>query len=351
MSLGYGLNDEMFNDQRVNFHAFEGNKNGSPKEHKFRVLPAYAPNKLFHKVGLHWGYKAADGKQRALTCTLESHGSCPICDKINFLKGQLENITAALATDYDPQSRANLEQQKKDTEEYVNTHKRKPMYLWNILTETGEQKVLQLSWNGHDPLHEKIKFIYSQQKIDVTSATSSALMYCNRSGLMAKTRYQYEMLAGFEKDITGEVTTLTDLSKVYVPRSLEYLQQVVDTEMVPEDNINHNTRDIDAKPVANQPPQNAQVPLGNVNAQAVESAKNTDTIQSTTNTSAQTVSPSNPPVEQNTVQQTVTNVTPVAQAQTQPQTNMETPVHTQPEINLTAEQDKSVAEMMAALNS
>ena len=40
---GYGLSAEMFDTQRINFHSFDGNKNGSPKEHKFRVLPNYAP--------------------------------------------------------------------------------------------------------------------------------------------------------------------------------------------------------------------------------------------------------------------------------------------------------------------
>lgn len=328
MSLGYGLNQEMLNTQRVNFHSFEGNKNGSPKEHKFRVLPAYAPNKLFHKVGLHWGFKDAEGKQKAITCTLEAHGSCPICDKVNQLKGQLDNIDAALTTQFDPQERAKLEAQKKDIEEYVGDHRRKPMYIWNIVTETGEQKVLQLSWNGHDPLFEKIKFIFNNQGIDVTSATNSVLLYCNRSGLKAKTRYQYEMLAGFEKDLTKEITTLTNLEKVYVAKSLEYVTEVVTTEMVPSDREDPNDRNFDAeKPQASAPPANAQQPMQQTN-----------------------IAPTQAQVEQpvNTPDPAVNTAAQVTSQSVAPQTEAVTSPHTG--VQLTPEQDDSVAQMMAALN-
>lgn len=259
MTVGFGLDAKMFDTQRINFHTFEGNKNGSPKEHKFRVLPAYAQGKLFHKAGLHWGYRNVDGKMRALVCSLESNGSCPICDKIKNLRGNLENIDAALQTQFDPEERQKLEQQKIDITEYISNHRRKPMYLWNILTEDGTQKVLQLSWNGHDPLFEKIKFIFNTQKIDVTSIKQSILMYCNRSGLKAKTRYQYESMPNTEKDLTGTVTKLTDLSKVYLTKSTDYLQKVVDTEVVPPDNEDPNDRNFDAQ--SNQPPKKQEVPV------------------------------------------------------------------------------------------
>jgi len=311
--VGYGLSNEMFDSQRINFHSFEGNKNGSAKEHKFRVLPAYAPGKLFHKVGLHWGFKTADGKMKAITCALEEKGSCPICDKVNFLKGQLETIEASLTSEFDPIKRATLEKNKTDIELYISDHRRKPMYLWNVVTEEGDQKVLQLSWNGHDPLFEKIKFIFSQQKIDVTSISNSYLMYCNRSGLKAKTRYQYEMLQGFEKQL--DITKLTDLAKVYVSKSLEYLQEVVDTETVPADKVDPNDRNFDAKPAKEEPPQNIQtdIPTTQAASPAVETA------------AAPVVETAAPIVE---------TAAPVVTSQ----------------VELTSEQDKNVAEMMAALN-
>jgi hypothetical protein len=336
MTVGYGLSNEMFDTQRINFHTFEGNKNGSPKEHKFRVLPAYAPGKLFHKVGLHWGFRTVDGKMKAITCSLEEKGSCPICDRINALKGQKETIEAALTTEYDPQKRASLEEQLKQIEEYVSDHRRKPMYLWNIMTEEGDQKVLQLSWNGHDPLFEKIKFIFSQQKIDVTSIENSQLMYCNRSGVKAKTRYQYEMLGDYTKKL--ELTKLTDLSKVYVAKDLNYLQQVIETGMVPADKEDPNDRNFDTQQMPGMmPPQNIQT---NIPTQAGMADTAPTTIANT-----QMGNQHAPTIAQ---QPTVNTQQPVETVQTQ---TTAVPSNPQPQLNLTEEQDKNVAEMMAALHN
>lgn len=344
MTVGFGLSNDMFSTQRINFHAFEGNKNGSPKEHKFRVLPAYAPGKLFHKVGLHWGFRTADNKMKALTCTLEDNGSCPICDKVNMLKGQLETIEAALTTEFDPQKRANLESQKEDINGYVGDHRRKPMYLWNIITEEGDQKVLQLSWNGHDPLLEKIKFVYSNQKIDVTNLQSSTLMYCNRSGLMAKTRYGYEILGGYEKAL--DVTALTDLSKVYVAKDLQYLQVVVDTEVIPADTEDPNARTVEAK---QELP--GQVPPANVQTVAPQAAviPQTQVAPVTTQPApAETVVTNVAPSQPVTTQPVVT--VPVTPAPVTPAPVTPAPVAEQT-VELNAQQADDVAEMMAALNS
>lgn len=324
--VGYGLSADMFNTQRVNFHSFDGNKNGAPKEHRFRVLPAYAPGKLFLKVDLHWGYKKADGKQKALQCSKYDKGHCPICDRVDYLKGQLENIEASLATEFDQQSRAELESKKQEYTEYINQHRRKPMYLWNIITEEGEQKVLQLSWNGHDPLLEKIKFLYQNGGTDVTDLQKSQLMFCSRSGLMAKTRYQYELLSGFEKALT--VTDLTKLDEVYEKRTVEFLKQVVDTNSIPNDQEDPNDRQFTTQQgtVAQTDQQHIVAP---------------DTRQET--------------VVQNTVaQQNVQPQNTVVQQNVQPQNTPDPSVGRVEKVvdqgvTLTQEQDQTVAEMMKAL--
>ena len=341
--VGYALNAEMFKSNAVNFHSFDGNKNGSPKEHKFRILPAYAEGKLFHKDGLHWGFKEAGGNQRALKCTLEQYGSCPICDKIKMLKGQVENITAALTSEYDPQQRAALEQQKVDAEAYIDEHRRKPMFLWNILTESGEQKVLQLSYNAHTPLQKKVEFIFDKQKIDVTNFTNNTLMFVNRSGLKSKTNYQYEMLPGLEKDLTNEVTELSELDKIYPNRTLEYMQNVVETEIVPpegqqktvapEDKTNYQTPSQEKVPVNNVAAAPMNTPDPSHNAAASEAH-----TQQAPHPADMANAETNVPASQNQVS------TPSQTPQTEAKAH--TPA---PDVNLTPEQDASVANMMNAL--
>lgn len=308
----FGLDDSMFSDQKIEFHSF---KNG---EHKFRVLPPYAPKKLFHKVKLHWGYTTQEGKKKPLTCTKDSHGACPICDIIEKNKGMIDNIEAALVTEVDPMKRQELESKKAEMSDYNSNFRAKPTYLWNILTEEGTAKVLQLSWNGHDPLYSKIKFYFSQKRIDVTNPTQNFLMYANRSGQMAKTRYTYEVLDGTERKI--DLPTLKDLSKIYTIKTPEYLAEVVNAGIIPGDNEDPNDRNFNAAP-ATQP-------------------------------AAQPVAQQAAPVAAQPVQQPV--------AQPAPQTQVEQPVAQQPvtpqpeaqtQVQMEPQQDAAIQEMMNALKA
>ncbi|MCH9665565.1 MAG: hypothetical protein K0U41_06910 [Gammaproteobacteria bacterium] len=324
--VGYGLDEQMFNTQKIDYHSFDGNKDGSPKDHNFRLLPPFAPGKIYHKVRLHWGYRSADGKMKALQCSYAQTGTCPICDHIKSLQGDLENIDASLKVEADMARRSSLEALRKEKDEYIRDHRAKPTYLWNVLSSDDKQKVLRLSWNGHDPLHEKVKFIFSQLKTDVTSLSNNMLMYCNRSGLGAKTRYTYEKLDGHPRDLTQLVTSLTDLTKVYQERTPEFLQIVLDTDEVPPNSENPNDR----------------------NFNTAQSAVKTDVAQPAAQPVAQPVAqPIAQPVAQPVVVQPPV-VQPTAQPVIQQETSQAPSIEEKP-LELSEDQDASVKEMLAAL--
>lgn len=217
----HDFNDDMFaSSQKINFHGF---KNG---QHKFRLLPPYAPGKMYEQVGLHWGYTDENGKVKALKCTLYSHKNCPICAEVERLKGEIELIELGKGT-IAYTTLAEAKAAKEVIEKRISDIRRKPTYLWNILTENGEQKVLTLSWNGHDPLFNKVKLYWEQKKINVTNPNENYLIFCERSGQAAKTRYNYEVLDGTTRKLE-DVKNLVDLSKVYKDYTPSELQKIVD---------------------------------------------------------------------------------------------------------------------------
>lgn len=220
----YGFDDDMFSaGTKINFHGF---KNG---EHKFRVLPPYAPGKLFLQVDLHWGFTDENGRKKALKCTKYSHKTCAICDEVDKLKGQVELLKGLVPTSED--HKKELTKQITDLEARIGDIKKKPTYLWNIMLDSGEQKVLQLSWNGHDPLNQKVKFYWEQKKINVTDPRNSYGLWCSRTGEKAKTRYQYEVLDQTVRALT-DLKPLVDLGKVYKESTPQELKQIVDQGFV-----------------------------------------------------------------------------------------------------------------------
>lgn len=228
----YGLSDEMFQETKVDFHSF---KNG---ESRFRILPGYAPGKTFHKIGLHWGFTDSGGGRKAIVCTLESHDNCPICNEVNGrkerkkqIRARVEELEAMKATASSEQQQAimaelgQLAQEVAELDAYISEFRRKPTFLWNILTEEGTQKVLKLTYNGHEPLHSKVKWYWQNKRIDVTDPRNNMLMWVSRTGQKAQTRYSYEVLENFAKPI--QFGDLTDLSKIYRIRPPEDLQKIL----------------------------------------------------------------------------------------------------------------------------
>lgn len=235
----YGFDDDMFSaSQKIDFHSF---KNG---QHKFRILPPYAPGKLFLQVDLHWGFTDENGRKKALKCTKWTHKKCAICDEVDRLKAEVETLKATPTPT--PQAMEEMKKLIEDKEKRISDIKKKPTYLWNILTEEGAQKVLQLSWNGHDPLHQKVKFYWEQKKINVTDPRANYLIFVERSGMNAKTRYAYEVL---EQNVRAleNLKPLIDLSKVYKETTPAELQAIVEQGFVGLPETDPNDRDFTAE--------------------------------------------------------------------------------------------------------
>jgi hypothetical protein len=249
----YGFDDDMFSgSQKISFHSF---KNG---EHKFRVLPPFEKGRLFLQVDLHWGFTDENGRKKALRCTKYSHKACPICDEVDRIKGEVELLKTTIPTS--PDHKRELDKQIAEKESRIGDIKKKPTYLWNILTENGEQKVLQLSWNGHDPLHQKIKFFWEQKKINVTDPRANYLIWVSRTGEKAKTRYQYEVLEQTVRQLEG-LKPLVDLTKVYKESSPAELKAIVSQGFVGMPTEDPNDRSFEAMPAGlgeSQAPQSAQ---------------------------------------------------------------------------------------------
>lgn len=254
----FGFDDNMFESSvRVNFFNI---KNG---DGIFRLLPPFAQGKLFYQVDLHWGYTDENGKKKALKCTGYTHKSCPICDEHKRLLGQIE----ILKTQPPGQtSLAELQSQVTELEKRASDIKRKPTYLWNILTQEGAQKVLQLSWNGHEPLHQKVKFFWEKRKINITDVNANYSIWYMRSGQNAKTRYQYEVQENTIMKLTN-LQPLADLTKIYKDSTPTELKAIVDAGYVTSGAQGSGQDSFNDMPAGIQQQNLAQQQMGNVPVQ------------------------------------------------------------------------------------
>jgi hypothetical protein len=266
--FGYGFDDGIFSSsQRIDFHGF---KDG---EHKFRVLPPFAPGKLFHQVDLHWGFTDENGKKKALKCTKYTHKVCPICDEVDRLKGEVEMLKMKIPES--PQQQEETKSLIEVKEARIGEIRRKPTYLWNIILEDGAQKVLQLSWNAHDPLLSKVKFYWEQKKINVTDVNNNYGLWCLRTGKAAKTRYVYEVLEQTVRKLEN-LKPLIDLTKVYKDSTVDELRAIVEQGFVGLPSEDPNDRDF-----------TAQMPSGLGNESQTQSQQN-NTTQATSTQTTQT---------------------------------------------------------------
>jgi len=230
-----GMSDDMFDDQRVKFFKLEDG------ETRFRLLPPYAPKKMYFKADLHWGFTDLEGNKKALTCSKFTAGQCPICDEVERLKGMVENYKAQ-----PPNVIAQYQGEIVKLEDRIGDIKRKPTYLWNVLTDKGEQKVVSLSWNAHKPLEDKVKFYWNEKKINITDLRHNMMIWCSRTGKKAKTRYQYEVLDATASSLSL-AEPLKDLSLTYMQRDFAYLSQVLNSGVTPTPNADPNDRNFDTQ--------------------------------------------------------------------------------------------------------
>lgn len=309
MITDFGFDDGMFSDtQKIKFHGF---KNG---EHRFRVLPPFAPGKLYHQVDLHWGYTDENGGKKAIMCTKFSHKTCAMCDEVDRLKSEVEMIKNNSAS-YNSIEEAN--EAIKEKELRISDVKKKPTYLWNILTEDGGAKVLQLSWNGHEPLLNKVKFLWEVSKINITDLKNNQQMWCSRTGQNAKTRYQYELVGNSARALEN-VNELIDLTKVYKTTTPSEIKAIVERGYVGNAKEDPNDRDF-----------TASMPSGvGGNAPATNTTANAPVNQPAVNNA-----PTNPPAAETPVTQTNVASNPVTPS---PTTN----------VNV----DNDIAKMQSILN-
>lgn len=241
MTEFYGFDDSMFSaTQKIKFTSF---KNG---EHRFRVLPPFAQGKLYHQVDLHWAYTDENNKKKALKCTKYEFKTCAICDEADRVKAEYEML------EKNPQGFSSAEELKMAIDEKKKRHsdlKKKASYLWNIISEEGVQSVLQLSWNGHEQLFNKVRFLWEQNKINVSDMNNNMQMWCSRTGQGVMTRYQFELIANSARKIEN-VTSLIDLTKVYKETTPAELKDIVMRGYVPQTQEDPNDRNFSAPPVA-----------------------------------------------------------------------------------------------------
>jgi hypothetical protein len=259
----FGFDDNMFNSlQKIKFVSF---KNG---EHRFRVLPPFAQGKLYHQVDLHWGYTDENNKKKALKCTKYEYKTCAICDEADRAKAEYEML------EKNPQGFSSPEELKMAIDEKKKRHsdlKKKASYLWNIMADDGVPGVLQLSWNGHEQLLNKVKFLWEQSKINVTDINNNQQLWCSRTGMGVMTRYQFELIANSGRKLEN-ITTLTDLTKVYKETTPAELKLIADRGYVPQTQEDPNDRNFAA-----------QLPAGtNMAAQANQMAPTPQLVQQPT---------------------------------------------------------------------
>lgn len=287
----YGFDDDMFSGtQKVKFHTF---KTG---EHNFRILPPFAKGQLYLQVDLHWGFTDENGSKKVLKCTKYSHKTCAICDEVDRQTSEIE------MAEKNPTGFSNQEEFKMFIDEKKKARddiKRKSTYLWNILLPDGGAKVLQLSWNGHEPLLNKVKFLWEKSKVNVTDPTNNRQMWCSRTGVGAKTRYQYEVVENSARPLDN-IGEIVDLTKVYKENTPAELKAIIESGFVKNTTEDPNDRSFAADmPMLNE--QKETAPAG-----AYKEPQAETTVAPATSQPAA--------VQQNTVQAPITNTTaPVAQ--------------------------------------
>lgn len=217
----YGLSDEMFGgyQKKENYKL----KNG---EHKLRILPPYAPNKLYAFVRLHW-YSNDQGQGRIPVRCLapKKKGAeelCPACAKVAQMKGEAANLIAT-----------GNHAAGKELEEAAGNMAAKATYLWQILDNEGQHKLLSLSYRAHESLTQVVGFWWKQKQINITDPERNYKLYCNRTGQKAQTNYAWAVLDTPQDIRKIDVPELWDLDAHHEMKTLEEIQEIVRLGYVP----------------------------------------------------------------------------------------------------------------------
>ena len=241
----YGFSDDMFNQQGFERLAQYKLKNG---QHKMRILPPYAKDRLYFKVDLHWGYSDQNGNRYPVKCVGES--ICPICAEHKKTKARAEEMMANSGGD--PQK----VQAAKEMEKRASDIRRKPTYIYQILDFNGEHKQLALGYRAHESIYKKIMFFWKEKQVNITDPNKNMMIYIDRSGNGAQTHYQVEVLENTIKKI--DVPKLCLLHEIHEDQEPEVLVEIVRTGFLPtngkkEDKAQNNFNAGEQPPMGEQP--------------------------------------------------------------------------------------------------
>jgi len=241
----HGLSDEMFG----NFKKVENYKlkNG---EHKFRILPPFAPNRLYAFVRLHWGFSNENNNMIPLRCLAGKKAGaeevCPICKRHAEMVIESNNLNA----------QGKLKEGKEKLEEASKIGAR-ATYIWQILTEEGQHKTMSLTYRAHEALMQKVGFWWKQKNINITDSNRNYKVYCNRTGQKAQTNYAFEVLDGAHDIRKIDVPELHDLDGVHKAKLNEELNKILDLGYIPSNKSNQPAPQAPASQAPVQPaPQN-----------------------------------------------------------------------------------------------
>lgn len=210
----YGLDDSMFGDfKKVENYKL---KNG---EHKFRILPPFAEGQLYAFVRLHWMSNQDGSFKIPVRCLATKKAGaeevCPICWQAKQMKDKAANLKAT----GDVENGQALE----DRASNINA---RATYIWQILDNEGQHKVLSIGYRAHEALKQKVGFYWKQKKVNVTNPERNYKIYCNRTGQKAQTNYAFEVLDGPQDVRKIDVPELHNLNEIHETRSIEEMKKI-----------------------------------------------------------------------------------------------------------------------------
>jgi len=169
-----------------------------------RVLPARseANGIPFQEITLHYGFIGGDGKNRVYVCSKEKHGSCPICDRAEWLAA---NQKQKEAQNIGPQT----------------------FFLYNVVDGEGKVKVLRAKKSQH----REIRATMLREDGDITDLNTGAILEVERVKTDPYCRVWVKAKGALLDSIKNGLE-LDDLTAVYLENTPEELEKVLNGEDV-----------------------------------------------------------------------------------------------------------------------
>jgi hypothetical protein len=259
----YGLSDEMFGD----FKKKESYKlkNG---EHKIRILPPFAPNRLFAFHRVHWFPESQGQYNIPVKCLADrkkgSEEVCPACERTSKMKADAANLIAT-----------NQYAEGKELEETAVKLSAKATYLWQVLDPEGQHKLLSISYRAHEALKEVVGFWWRQKKVNVTNPERNYKIYCNRTGQKSQTNYAWQVLDGAQDIRKIDIPELWNLDEHFDITTFEEMANIVELGHVPSRKKTDASTTTEAQAPMENPQQQQNAPVDTAPHQATPNSQTT----------------------------------------------------------------------------